>query len=207
LHSQRFLGFPTAEVTKGIVLKLKPLERFNLDHPLTALSELEAREKIEPLHSQQFLDFLRQKFFSTRSIVLKLKLLERFCLDYPSLPFRVGGICGIQTPASSQVFPLFLAAEGLLDGSIVLKLKPLGLLYLDSRFTALSELEALRADAPVDYFRAVVAELGDYRKLEKLRAFLKMLERVKVSPFARRSALFLFRSVQFVSFLVNPLGL
>ncbi|GAQ87126.1 hypothetical protein KFL_003330070 [Klebsormidium nitens] len=72
-------------------------------------------------------------------------------------------------------------AEGLLDGSVVLRLKPLGLLYLDSRFGALSELEALRADAPVDYLRAVVADLGDYRKLEKLRGFLRMLEKVKVA--------------------------
>jgi hypothetical protein len=89
----------------------------------------------------------------------------------------------------------------------VLKLKPLGLLYLDSRFTALSELEALRADAPVDYLRAVVAELGDYRKLEKLRAFLKMLERVKVSPFARCSASSPFKSVELVFFWFSSLSL
>lgn len=33
----------------------------------------------------------------------------------------------------------------------------------------------------MDYLRAVVADLGDYRKLEKLQGFLRMLEKVKVS--------------------------
>eukprot|EP00897_Mesotaenium_endlicherianum_P003560 jgi/Mesen1/3231/ME000187S02394 len=68
----------------------------------------------------------------------------------------------------------------LVEGSVILKLNPVGLLYLQSRLEALRELEDLRANAPVDYLRAYVSDLGDYHKLEKLRKFLKLLEAVKV---------------------------
>ena len=71
-------------------------------------------------------------------------------------------------------------AEELLEGIVILKLNPVGLLYLQSRLAALRELEELRLTAPVDYRRAYVADVGDYRKLEKLRRFLLLLESVKV---------------------------
>lgn len=71
-------------------------------------------------------------------------------------------------------------AEELLVGSLVLKLNPVGLLYLQSRLASLEELEELRINAPVDYLRAYVTDLGDYRKLEKLRRFLLLLESVQV---------------------------
>lgn len=40
---------------------------------------------------------------------------------------------------------------------------------MQTRLEALQELEQLRSEAPVDYLRAFVADLGDHRSLEKLR--------------------------------------
>ena len=69
---------------------------------------------------------------------------------------------------------------GLIDGTLVLKLNPVGLHYVQSRLEALHELERLIAGAPVDYLRAYVSDLGDYRALEQLRKILCRLPSLKV---------------------------
>ncbi|KAF5469189.1 hypothetical protein F2P56_013281 [Juglans regia] len=68
----------------------------------------------------------------------------------------------------------------LLEGSVVLKLNPAGLHYVQSRLEALKELESLLAGTPVDYLRAYVSDLGDYRALEQLRRILRLLPSLKV---------------------------
>lgn len=68
----------------------------------------------------------------------------------------------------------------LLDGNLTLKLNPTGLYYVQSRLDALRELEGLLVGAPVDYFRAYISDLGDYRALEQLRRILRLLTSVKV---------------------------
>ncbi|XP_020704196.1 uncharacterized protein LOC110115330 isoform X1 [Dendrobium catenatum] len=71
-------------------------------------------------------------------------------------------------------------AGALLEGSLTLKLNPVGLHYVQSRLEALQELEGLIADAPVDYLRAYVSDLGDHRALEQLRRILGLLTSLKV---------------------------
>eukprot|EP01018_Ginkgo_biloba_P036997 Gb_29205 [translate_table: standard] len=71
-------------------------------------------------------------------------------------------------------------AGSLLDGTLILKLNPVGLHYVQSRLEALQELERLRTGAPVDYLRAYIADLGDYRALEQLRRVLRLLTSLKV---------------------------
>jgi hypothetical protein len=71
-------------------------------------------------------------------------------------------------------------AGNLLDGTLVLKLNPVGLHYVQTRLEALQELEQLRREAPVDYLRAYVADLGDHRALEKLRRVLRLLGSLQV---------------------------
>ncbi|CAI0400335.1 unnamed protein product [Linum tenue] len=71
-------------------------------------------------------------------------------------------------------------AGPLIDGALVLKLNPAGLHYVHSRLEALQELENLVAGAPVDYLRAYVSDLGDYRALEQLRRILRLLTSLKV---------------------------
>lgn len=88
-------------------------------------------------------------------------------------------------------------AERLIEGTLVLKLNPVGLRYVQSRLEALAELESLLAGAPVDYLRAYVSDLGDYRALELLRRILRLLPSLKVvsvlPPLARDpTPLFLF---------------
>ncbi|CAI0380517.1 unnamed protein product [Linum tenue] len=71
-------------------------------------------------------------------------------------------------------------AGPLIDGPLVLKLNPAGLHYVHSRLEALQELENLVSGAPVDYLRAYVSDLGDYRALEQLRRILRLLTSLKV---------------------------
>ncbi|KFK36088.1 hypothetical protein AALP_AA4G075800 [Arabis alpina] len=70
--------------------------------------------------------------------------------------------------------------ESLLEESIVLKLNPAGLHYIHLRLESLRELELMLSNAPVDYLRAYVSDLGDYRALEQLRRILQILTSVKV---------------------------
>ncbi|KAF6140072.1 hypothetical protein GIB67_001813 [Kingdonia uniflora] len=71
-------------------------------------------------------------------------------------------------------------AGPLLEGALALKLNPVGLHYVQSRLEALQELEGLLADAPVDYLRAYISDLGDHRALEQLRRILRLLTSLKV---------------------------
>lgn len=68
----------------------------------------------------------------------------------------------------------------LIDGIKVLKLNPAGLHYVQCRLETLHELESLLSDAPVDYLRAYVSDLGDFRALEQLRRILRLLPSLKV---------------------------
>lgn len=70
--------------------------------------------------------------------------------------------------------------ESLLEETIVLKLNPAGLHYIHLRLDSLRELERMLSGAPVDYLRAYVSDLGDYRALEQLRRILRILTSVKV---------------------------
>ncbi|KAG2305097.1 hypothetical protein Bca4012_064170 [Brassica carinata] len=70
--------------------------------------------------------------------------------------------------------------ESLLEETIVLKLNPAGLHYIHLRLESLRELERMLSGAPVDYLRAYVSDLGDYRALEQLRRILRILTSVKV---------------------------
>ncbi|XP_050216428.1 uncharacterized protein LOC126667489 isoform X2 [Mercurialis annua] len=71
-------------------------------------------------------------------------------------------------------------AGPLIEGNIVLKLNPVGLHYVQSRLEAFQELENLLSNAPVDYLRAYISDLGDHRALEQLRRILKLLTNLKV---------------------------
>ncbi|EOA39540.1 hypothetical protein CARUB_v10008157mg [Capsella rubella] len=72
-------------------------------------------------------------------------------------------------------------AESLLEETKILKLNPAGLHYLHLRLESLRELERmLSGGAPVDYLRAYVSDLGDYRALEQLRRILRILTSLKV---------------------------
>ncbi|CAN1266772.1 Serine/threonine-protein kinase 11-interacting protein, partial [Linum perenne] len=71
-------------------------------------------------------------------------------------------------------------AGPLIESSLVLKLNPAGLHYVHSRLESLQELENLVSGAPVDYLRAYVSDLGDYRALEQLRRILRLLTSLKV---------------------------
>lgn len=71
-------------------------------------------------------------------------------------------------------------AGPLLEGALVLKLNPVGLHYVQTRLEQLQEVEGLLAGAPVDYLRAYVSDLGDYRALEQLRRILRLLTSLKV---------------------------
>ncbi|XP_024005970.1 uncharacterized protein LOC18010985 isoform X2 [Eutrema salsugineum] len=71
-------------------------------------------------------------------------------------------------------------AESLLEETIILKLNPAGLHYVHLRLESLRELESMLSGAPVDYLRAYVADLGDYRALEQLRRILRILTSLKV---------------------------
>ncbi|XP_048227734.1 uncharacterized protein LOC8263887 isoform X2 [Ricinus communis] len=71
-------------------------------------------------------------------------------------------------------------AGPLIEGNLVLKLNPVGLHYVQSRLEAFQELENLLSNAPVDYLRAYVSDLGDHRALEQLRRILKLLTCLKV---------------------------
>ncbi|KAF3524794.1 hypothetical protein F2Q69_00046404 [Brassica cretica] len=70
--------------------------------------------------------------------------------------------------------------ESLLEETMVLKLNPAGLHYIHLRLESLRELERMLSGAPVDYLRAYVSDLGDYRALEQLRRILRILTSVKV---------------------------
>lgn len=70
--------------------------------------------------------------------------------------------------------------ESLLEETIVLKLNPAGLHYIHLRLESLRELERMLSGAPVDYLRAYVSDLGDYRALEQLRRILRILTSVKI---------------------------
>lgn len=71
-------------------------------------------------------------------------------------------------------------AESLLEETMILKLNPAGLHYLHLRLESLRELERMLSGAPVDYLRAYVSDLGDYRALEQLRRILRILTSLKV---------------------------
>ncbi|CAD5314958.1 unnamed protein product [Arabidopsis thaliana] len=71
-------------------------------------------------------------------------------------------------------------AESLLEETMILKLNPAGLHYLHLRLDSLRELERMLSNAPVDYLRAYVSDLGDYRALEQLRRILRILTSLKV---------------------------
>ncbi|CAH2036124.1 unnamed protein product, partial [Thlaspi arvense] len=71
-------------------------------------------------------------------------------------------------------------AESLLEETIILKLNPAGLHYIHLRLESLRELERMLSGAPVDYLRAYVSDLGDYRALEQLRRILRILTSLKV---------------------------
>eukprot|EP00252_Welwitschia_mirabilis_P019771 TRINITY_DN4673_c0_g1_i1.p1 TRINITY_DN4673_c0_g1~~TRINITY_DN4673_c0_g1_i1.p1 ORF type:complete len:281 (+),score=8.52 TRINITY_DN4673_c0_g1_i1:47-844(+) len=68
----------------------------------------------------------------------------------------------------------------LVEGERALKMNPLGLHYVNIRLEKLRELEQLSEGAPVDYLRAYIAELGDYRALEHLRRLLQFIPSLKV---------------------------
>ncbi|CAA7048176.1 unnamed protein product [Microthlaspi erraticum] len=71
-------------------------------------------------------------------------------------------------------------AESLLEETMILKLNPAGLHYIHLRLESLRELERMVTGAPVDYLRAYVSDLGDYRALEQLRRILRILTSLKV---------------------------
>ncbi|XP_010549059.1 PREDICTED: uncharacterized protein LOC104820345 isoform X2 [Tarenaya hassleriana] len=71
-------------------------------------------------------------------------------------------------------------AESLIEETKVLKLNPAGLHYVHLRLEALHELERMLSGAPVDYLRAYVSDLGDFRALEQLRRILRLLTSLKV---------------------------
>ncbi|CAN8270245.1 unnamed protein product [Cochlearia groenlandica] len=71
-------------------------------------------------------------------------------------------------------------AESLIDGTNILKLNPAGLHYVHLRLESLRELEQMLSGAPVDYLRAYVSDIGDYRALEQLRRILRLLPSLKV---------------------------
>lgn len=71
-------------------------------------------------------------------------------------------------------------AESLIDATHVLKLNPAGLHYVHLRLESLRELERLLSGAPVDYLRAYVSDIGDYRALEQLRRILRLLPSLKL---------------------------
>ncbi|KAI4341528.1 hypothetical protein MLD38_026241 [Melastoma candidum] len=78
-------------------------------------------------------------------------------------------------------------SASLLDSTVTLKLNPCGLHYVHSRLETLVELERLLSGAPVDYLRAYVSELGDFRALEQLRRILRLVTEVKVVAVLRNS--------------------
>ncbi|KAF9587033.1 hypothetical protein IFM89_039719 [Coptis chinensis] len=71
-------------------------------------------------------------------------------------------------------------AGPLLESTLILKLNPVGLHYVQSRLESLQELESLLINAPVDYLRAYISDLGDHRALEQLRRILRLLTCLKV---------------------------
>jgi hypothetical protein len=71
-------------------------------------------------------------------------------------------------------------ADLLIDGTDVLKLNPAGLHYVHLRLESLRELELMLSGAPVDYLRAYVSDIGDFRALEQLRRILRLLPSLKV---------------------------
>ncbi|CAH8284528.1 unnamed protein product [Eruca vesicaria subsp. sativa] len=72
-------------------------------------------------------------------------------------------------------------ADSLIDAATdVLKLNPAGLHYVHLRLESLRELERMLSGAPVDYLRAYVSDIGDYRALEQLRRILRLIPSLKV---------------------------
>ncbi|KAG7577669.1 Leucine-rich repeat [Arabidopsis thaliana x Arabidopsis arenosa] len=71
-------------------------------------------------------------------------------------------------------------ADLLIDGTDVLKLNPAGLHYVHLRLESLRELELMLSGAPVDYLRAYVSDIGDFRALEQLRRILRLIPSLKV---------------------------
>ena len=71
-------------------------------------------------------------------------------------------------------------ADSLIDATDVLKLNPAGLHYVHLRLESLREVERMLSGAPVDYLRAYVSDIGDYRALEQLRRILRLLPSLKV---------------------------
>ncbi|KAF8103718.1 hypothetical protein N665_0186s0086 [Sinapis alba] len=71
-------------------------------------------------------------------------------------------------------------ADSLIDATDVLKLNPAGLHYVHLRLESLREVERMLSGAPVDYLRAYVSDIGDYRALEQLRRVLRLLPSLKV---------------------------
>ncbi|KAI4319230.1 hypothetical protein MLD38_032856 [Melastoma candidum] len=78
-------------------------------------------------------------------------------------------------------------SASLIDSTVTLKLNPCGLHYVHSRLETLAELERLLSGAPVDYLRAYVSDLGDFRALEQLRRILRLVTEVKVVAVLRNS--------------------
>ncbi|CAN7097798.1 unnamed protein product, partial [Brassica rapa subsp. narinosa] len=103
--------------------------------------------------------------------------LPRFRLLNDSIPMAI--VTGDRYVEKLQKF-LEEETESLLEETIVLKLNPAGLHYIHLRLDSLRELERMLSGAPVDYLRAYVSDLGDYRALEQLRRILRILTSVKV---------------------------
>lgn len=75
-----------------------------------------------------------------------------------------------------MTFPL------LLTGTVTLKLQPRALEYLASRLKVLSDLEELKQNSPVEFFRGAFTDLDDYSKLQKLQHTLYYASHVRVQP-------------------------
>jgi hypothetical protein len=98
-------------------------------------------------------------------------------LEFPR--FQMAIVTGDRYVEKLQKF-LEDEAESLLEETMILKLNPAGLHYLHLRLDSLRELERMLSNAPVDYLRAYVSDLGDYRALEQLRRILRILTSLKV---------------------------
>eukprot|EP00884_Botryococcus_braunii_P006003 jgi/Botrbrau1/15403/Bobra.43_2s0029.1 len=68
---------------------------------------------------------------------------------------------------------LDLRGQDVLSGRVTLQLHPRGLQYIAGRLHNLEQLESIKATSPVDYLRGCVADVHDFKRLEKLQYALE----------------------------------
>ena len=110
---------------------------------------------------------------------------ERYMLDSVSAPRA----CKAWTRPPARCMTLHrrhaLSAPAV-TGRVRLALQPRALEYVAARLEVVEELERLKNLSPVDFFRGCVADVYDYKRLEKIQLHLQRLRNLCVASSSRR---------------------